>query len=403
MNKLQKQMDELGKIKEALVSSPMYNLSLSDKELFHSNFLAWIGKNDKTKPFFVKVIKELSKVDLTKIKSWTVEREDKNFDLCIREEISKNHYKYYLVIENKVKSIPRKNQLDEYKQKIKDNDTKFMLLTLASEFPDKKDIEKEKVWEIKTYKELAVILGKEMDSIQDQYHKSLIGDYIKFITKLNELQDLMIEDFVNQQYYNEKELNIYKEMRIHDLYIKLRASLFVSKLKEKLLNEYNVAEGNVHIMPFPYTDDKIKTRGFKYNDIRPYCKKNKGIHVFLDYAIQQGNGMVAVYIYKQRKCDYIYEIAIQGDQYRHGINSQDKAKGDDPKTLDKLWDAVYKHDKDKDFFNCILDKNNTLPTNGHNKYAPEYVYKYVKINVETVANLMTAMADDIKDVMKNKI
>ena len=53
---------------------------------------------------------------------------------------------------------------------------------------------------------------------------------------------------------------------------------------------------------------KNKTHSFKYEDIRPYCEKNSGVHVFLDCTIQQGNGMVAAYVYKERGCDFIYEI-----------------------------------------------------------------------------------------------
>lgn len=385
-------------IKRDLNLSPMYNLSLSDKELFHSNFLAWLGNNDDTKPFFKKVIKKLSSIDLNQYNNWIVLREDKNFDIGIIEEKTnekgKKYNDYILVVENKVKSIPRKDQLDEYKSKIeeyyKSNNypTHFLLLTLASKFPDKNSISKENIWEIKTYKDLAAEMEQQNDSLQDQYHKSLIEDYIGFIENLNELQELMINDFNNQQYYYEDELTKYKEIRIHDLYIKLRASLFVSELEPR---------ENIHIMPFPYLDKNNKTRNFKHSDIRHYCKTKKGVHIFLDYGIQQGNGMVAAYIYKHNyDNDYIYEIAIQGNQYRHGINSHKEGKKDKTKKLDKLWETVYNHDKN--WFDCIL-KQKTLPTNGHNKYTPDYVYKYVKIDKEKVEELLTAMKEDINNVI----
>ena len=101
-------------IRAELEPSPMYNMSLSSKELFHSNLLAWLGNTQETKAFFVDIVDKLAGIKLDLNDSWTVEREDKNFDLCIKKGKD-----YLLVIENKVKSIPRKAQLDEYVGKIK--------------------------------------------------------------------------------------------------------------------------------------------------------------------------------------------------------------------------------------------------------------------------------------------
>ena len=92
-----------------LKASPLFSLSLSSKELFHSNFLAWLGNNDRTKQFFVEVINELVKdLNLQSTGNWIVEREDHHFDLCINEINKKGKKgKYLLIIENKVKSIVR--------------------------------------------------------------------------------------------------------------------------------------------------------------------------------------------------------------------------------------------------------------------------------------------------------
>lgn len=42
---------------DELSSSPLFNLSLSSKELFHSNFLAWLAQHYPD--FFVEICKEL--------------------------------------------------------------------------------------------------------------------------------------------------------------------------------------------------------------------------------------------------------------------------------------------------------------------------------------------------------
>ena len=131
---------------DVLKNSPMFQLSLASKELFHSNFLAWIGSLpfDKGKEHpFRKVMFELgatNALDDSWGEDWYVAREYKNFDLCVLSEkplefrIEKTpsdeeckeggiddvsvQPRVLLVLENKLKSIPYKKQLDEYFVKV---------------------------------------------------------------------------------------------------------------------------------------------------------------------------------------------------------------------------------------------------------------------------------------------
>lgn len=41
---------------EKLSNNPIFQLSLSSKELFHSNFLAWLAEDDNTRCVFNKVM-----------------------------------------------------------------------------------------------------------------------------------------------------------------------------------------------------------------------------------------------------------------------------------------------------------------------------------------------------------
>lgn len=106
---------ELELISKNLKSSPMFHLSLSSKELFHSNFLSWIGnlaKENGGKEYeaFKNIMKNCFGYDLPE--KWEVKREYKNLDFCI---IADDNIAF--VLENKVKSMPRKEQLDEYAEK----------------------------------------------------------------------------------------------------------------------------------------------------------------------------------------------------------------------------------------------------------------------------------------------
>lgn len=115
-------------IKE-LKSSTMFYMSLGSKELFHSNFLHWLSIIDMD--YFLKVIRSLSGVtnsfwweDPKKYKI-DVRREDKNFDLSIwvldncKDKKNEKEEKWIpvLVLENKMKSLPYREQLEKYVDK----------------------------------------------------------------------------------------------------------------------------------------------------------------------------------------------------------------------------------------------------------------------------------------------
>ena len=92
---------------EKLKASPLFNLSLASKELFHSNFLYWLWSNKGTKSIFINIIESWSKYKLED--QWwenaEVNREFLNLDLCItykNKENAKdaNNGKILVVLEN---------------------------------------------------------------------------------------------------------------------------------------------------------------------------------------------------------------------------------------------------------------------------------------------------------------
>ena len=153
---------------KTLKDSPMFNLSLSSKELFHSNFLYWIWMIN-TNCFKGIIEALLGESNLNWGNDWVVSREYKNFDLCVKDRSNEDlenddsqgsakKPKIYFVLENKVKSIPYKAQLDKYVKKVKEHhgkkiqvDTKYLLLSLPSGFPDEESIRQQGKWVIATY------------------------------------------------------------------------------------------------------------------------------------------------------------------------------------------------------------------------------------------------------------
>ena len=118
---------------EKLKGNAIFQLSLSSKELFHSNFLAWLAEDENTRNIFNQIMRNWLNDPTWKFdeNQMMIKREYKNFDFCICEKISlkknnvrDNQEEEYIpgsiifVLENKFKSIPYKEQLARYHQRI---------------------------------------------------------------------------------------------------------------------------------------------------------------------------------------------------------------------------------------------------------------------------------------------
>lgn len=306
-----------------LMESPMFNLSLSSKELFHSNFLAWLGNNSDTdiKRLFIEVINQLMKEPILQAKDeWTVEREDKHFDLCIREKGKKGKKgKYILVIENKVKSIPIKKQLDDYGKKNvngKGNSPKYLLLTLTEKFAHRTKIDKKhdpsNKWIVKTYKDLAEIMGRLQ--VSNCYIQSLLDDYIKFIENL----DTLVRGWQSERCFAQDWNEIPK---LKDIHAKIQFSRYCEKLKKEKLSQLSDIE--------IYDDNDIPE---KPDPSKIYVK------VYWEYASLGQDGILEVEIpvtslddphiisglktgSNGPKVEYVIKIQVQGRSYRHVLET----------------------------------------------------------------------------------
>lgn len=100
---------EVQNIINKLKKSPIFNLSLSSKELFHSNFLSWLAENynEEFGHIFIEYLKD-KPTKSSRIKD--IKREKKNIDLSFTYIENSQE----LLIENKIKSIPYVEQLIKY-------------------------------------------------------------------------------------------------------------------------------------------------------------------------------------------------------------------------------------------------------------------------------------------------
>ena len=210
------------KILEELNKNPMFRLALGSKELFHSNFLAFLWEqNNKA---FLELLNDLChnsiQVEDLFSKEPTLDREKENFDICIHHKEGKGEKEIYdIIIENKVKSIPYEEQLIDYENKVashqKGSTTTNILLTLADKFPNANKI---KGWTIVSYEDLAKELeAKKCNfSSSNQKIQQYIDDYIDFIKQLTPLKNEILADFENSKYHNQNDINTFHKYKLSD-------------------------------------------------------------------------------------------------------------------------------------------------------------------------------------------
>lgn len=144
-----------------LRQSPLYKLSLSSRELFHSNFVAWGIEN--LPEIFLGALGMVGDGEIQ------VFREKDDFDLTV------SMGEKWTVIENKLKSLPSAKQLSEYKKKAetKYSDVNFILLSpvplRASDLHE---------WRHVTYGDFGGGLKKHLrEAKTNKYFSELVEDY----------------------------------------------------------------------------------------------------------------------------------------------------------------------------------------------------------------------------------
>lgn len=361
-----------------LKDSPMFHLSLSSKELFHSNFLYWIWKIDPTA--FQTIMRNLGAKNVTSWPdNWEVLREYESFDLCVVEQGTK---RVLLVLENKVKSIPYKAQLDKYEKKVQElygvykdlvdlqngiykkngklyqrnpnnpqsvedkfkkydeyKSVDFILLTLPSGFPDEESIRQQGKWVIATYSQYLDTI-KNL-TIQQGYKKDILTDYCSFVGALLDVYDTwknncyqLSSPLLNTQYIADAE-----ELRIHDLYHKSKYAQICAKIQSEIQSHI---QGKVSIIE---NDDKVIFSELSNHQSSKF--------IAFGYGYTNGQPFVDVKVaFHDRHHPIICIIQAQGGWYRHGI------------IMDHSKLSKYYGTKDQRIWN-YLEKNNVTPIGGN--------------------------------------
>ena len=258
---------------EKLNNNPIFQLSLSSKELFHSNFLAWLAEDKNTQALFKKILSTWLGEDTFDYNTdcMEIKREYKNFDFSICEKIINDKEsktgRIRLVLENKFKSIAYKAQLDNYKKKVdalneeadkaqckaklklnsakfenwKGNaklpKTKYILLTLAENFLDKEAVN-QSGWIIVTYADYSKTLHDNLDLVKDKFYKELLEKYCEFIDAFYTYTNNCLEQIKYTDNWEILKNEDFSTLRCNDIWQKLVMHQCALQLAKKLEKKF---------------------------------------------------------------------------------------------------------------------------------------------------------------------
>ena len=231
-----------------LKASPMLYLSGGSKELFHSNFLYWLGMNYRV--VFQELMSKLCRINSSWPEGWAVKREYRHLDLCVTyEKTTEKQQKgkasvgewAFIVLENKVKSLPDLIQLRRYEQVFagKHNGCSYVVLSLTKEFPGSKYLKENTCWQFHHYDELAQLMEEcVQDSTIKEEHRLYIRDYCHYACSLSALAEGWK---IKEQTSFLSQRSDLRELRLNDIYEKLRyaqiATLLAERLKTCIVND----------------------------------------------------------------------------------------------------------------------------------------------------------------------
>lgn len=357
---------------EKLKISPIFNFSLGSKEHFHSDFLVWMFNNYKKesgKVFSVFIKNKSGDVRINNAK-----RESRNRDIVVDFNNGQK-----LIIENKVKSIPYKEQLESYSSSPASNES-FLLLSLAPTFFAKGGVIKTSKarWKVLSYSGLVKLIKEINSSIKNEYYKEIINDYIQVITSLSSIfSEVSVKKNDPFTFFDDSKddtLRELKEIRMNDIYLKLKFQALARIIYEDLKEEILKMGGRI------YWKEKEK--------------ETDAIYVGQDMTRGMGIANI-VYVFSKNK-KLLFQI--QGNIYKHiFINSKSLNKNEEisKKLIAKnLWMD----------FSHVPDYLGVRPRNNKefNKYK-NHPWRGVDFDSEfKVRKIVKIIVNDVKKAIKNK-
>lgn len=379
-----KQKDMSEEFISKLKDNAIFQMSLTSKELFHSNFLAWLSESVNTRDVFANVLQECFGLTDWNSEEMYVKREHNHFDFSICRKDEKKEQTLF-VLENKFKSAAYKEQLNKYFAE--SEDSRHVLLTLAHDFLEKEEIAKSG-WMIVTYQEYIKVLRNAVSDMKECFDKQVIMHYCDFVETFDHaINEELLETENNKkttwsvldEYFNEEEL------RCNDIWQKLFMHQCAQKLSA-LVKEAFPDKNVKHYDPDTWTkeqEDDIFVRVAYYHS---------QALVEIRYLLPTG---VKFCVQQQGDSPLSVGIAIKNSDIDKSIAKNAK-KADKEKWSKALKAKISQYNLDK-----------LMPPNKKNSYysfqaagKEGYFYAHVDHNDETIDGTLNQMIELTKEAIK---
>ena len=352
-----------------LKNSLIYRMSLGSKELYHSNVWAWLIEKD---PAFLgmfgfgdDVIKRVKRVG----------REEGNRDLSVYLTSDEQGQEPIIIIENKLKSIPNKDQLRGYQNEVGDRFLAGVLTgicrpTIADE-NDKVFVqgnEGERVWDFVDYKTIAERIKEiALTSKLDERGLATVNEYCDDIAAI----DVLVKQNVGETLdpFRGDDSGDWDDLGLMDLVNKVRASGFIQYFQEQW-EKTGISTPNKVEQGF---NNKKNTLGFFY------CVPDQPT----------------------------IGIQIEGNQFRRVVYIEKAGQGAEnlyKEFVGSWFDGKYAGGKKKEkrYLNWPdwpkAEKMETKLTRSYGKYGENFVYQYAWLQAEQMSyeSLFRLLTENLK-------
>ena len=359
-----------------LTKSLIYQMSLGSKELFHSNVWAYLLENDI---IFLKVFLPDFEFDKYLNDKYQVFREKENRDIIIYLE-NKNGDKEHIVIENKIKSLPRIDQLEKYTENIEGHAFIQGILTgIGNNILDFSTSNKLKdKWLYVNYETISgrirtIANNSKTEVINQNLH--IINEYCDVLNAINSCINHYLTISKDNLDYSCSELY---NLRIADVYKKLKGSNFLSFV----------------------SDHK--------SEIESYCPNN--YKLITDSGFHNGKATLDIrfcnYDDKSVKCSVI-GVQLEGEQFRivvqKDLSEHEKVNADELYNLFKdSWfdDSYISKGKNRKLFGFDTTMKSTKGRKYDSYQTSWYCFIYQYFDINESNNSYENLLELIKYFMK---
>lgn len=278
------------KLKDSLI----YQMSLGGRELFHSNVWSWLMTQD---PVFISVFFPTFDANRWGIKA--IKREQMNMDLTIElaaKDGSENQGLY--IIENKLKSLPYAEQLNNYTKKAQEQGF-HILGKVYTGLRDTLTQTERKDWRFVGYSELANGIAEKNEScLLSETQKAQIREYCANIHCIDKIITQELEKNNDRLVYpNRAELND-TAVRLQDICVKLKGADFADYLRKELRDSslkiglsFNRKNATIDIHEFRSESDSAPVLGVQIEETQyrrfAHLKTNNVTGITMDALFEQ--------------------------------------------------------------------------------------------------------------------